>query len=632
MRTPTLRSAATAILLGLMAVMLPWSYALGSTSDAAKVAPPVSPPGEANRKDAQDVRVSPDNSAGSYRRLDGTTDATHDACSTNRRQQHEPSVAVNPHNTKVIAAAAMDVCIAQRSPLPLPQAQSWASYYRSADGGNTWSASLMPGYPGDAAQPFETDCVIQADPTLSFDNEGRLYYGGLCLVYGGDVIPADFQIAVATFEDDGTRLVRQVRVDVPKDGRLSDKPMLAVDQTDGRFAGNLYVAFTECGRPIPCLPGKWEIKIARSTDQARSFSDPITLSPPGDGMYSFADLAVGPDGAVYVTYRSFLAPFDVYVTKSTDGGETFTDPVVVETIAPFDSAQYISEAGRDQQDLQRNFDGGAPEGSCGDGPFACPSGFNFPVWRTFPTIAADDAGVHLAWSAELPNGQGKVFVRNSPDGLTWTEPSFPIDSVPTGHQFYPDMASADGTLSVMFYDSRTDAAYSPDRPPGNTATGTNSGLSLDAYVASSTDGGVTWQERRLTTVSSQPNYETYLDGRSPSMGDYIMLSAVRGGTFAVWTDLRDVVSGDDTRSDSAENGFDVFAPCTWLPNTVGGPTTGYAAPRESDACLSQGGLDSNIYGSPLPEHDAKDDKDKAKDSKDSEHSAGTPNEEAFSGV
>src|SRR5688572_3608956 len=115
MKTPTVRSVVTGISLGLIAVMLPWSYALGSTpSDAVKVGPPLSPPGEANRRDAQDVRVSPDNSAGSYRRLDGTTDATHDACSTNRRQQHEPSVAVNPHNPDVIAAAAMDVCIAQR--------------------------------------------------------------------------------------------------------------------------------------------------------------------------------------------------------------------------------------------------------------------------------------------------------------------------------------------------------------------------------------------------------------------------------------------------------------------------------------------------------------------------------------
>lgn len=77
------------------------------------------------------------------------------------------------------------------------------------------------------------------------------------------------------------------------------------------------------------------------------------------------------------------------------------------------------------------------------------------------------------------------------------------------------------------------------------------------------------------------------------------MSAVPGRTFAVWTDLRDVVSGDDTRPDSADNGFDVFAPCTWIPNTVDAPNTGYASPPGSDACLSQGGLDSNIYGSRL---------------------------------
>src|SRR4051812_44971377 len=116
-------------------------------------------------------------------------------------------------------------------------------------------------------------------------------------------------------------------------------------------------------------------------------------------------------------------------------------------------------------------------------------------------------------------------------------------------------------------------------------------------VATSRDGGRTWREEQLSQRPSQPNYETYLETRAPWWGDYIFISGVSGvGTFAVWTDSRDIVPGDDTKPDSEENGFDVFAPCAWQPNTVFGPPTGYASPPYSDTCLDQGGLDSNTYG------------------------------------
>jgi hypothetical protein len=155
-----------------------------------------------------DDRITRDETAGSYVRQDGAADPVHAACSTSRRQQAEPSVAVNPRDPSVIAVGAMDACIAVRNPVPVAQAQHWAAYYRSADGGDLWRASLLPGYPGDASQPFEAGCVIQADATLAFDNEGRLFYGGLCLVFAGDLVPADFQIAVATYDRDGRRFVR----------------------------------------------------------------------------------------------------------------------------------------------------------------------------------------------------------------------------------------------------------------------------------------------------------------------------------------------------------------------------------------------------------------------------------------
>jgi hypothetical protein len=131
--------------------------------------------------------------------------------------------------------------------------------------------------------------------------------------------------------------------------------------------------------------------------------------------------------------------------------------------------------------------------------------------------------------------------------------------------------------------------------PAARGQGRNSGAAVDRFLAQSRDGGRTWTRRRLSTVSSQPNYETYLDNRAPWRGDYIYLSAVSGGAYAVWVDSRDVVPGTDARPDSEHNGFDVFAPCAWGPSTVNGPPTGYLSPPADDPCLSQGGLDQNIY-------------------------------------
>ena len=242
------------------------------------------------------------------------------------------------------------------------------------------------------------------------------------------------------------------------------------------------------------------------------------------------------------------------------------------------------------------FTGGTGGADCGDGPFACPSGFTFSRFFSSSAVTADDDGVHVVYTAELPSGQSKIFIRNSPDGVAFPSPPATLDAVPVGHQWFPDVASADGTITVIFNDSRADPAYSPDRPPGNTATGVNSGDVINAFVAQSTDGGATWAETQVSGHGSNYGWETHGARRLGFWGDYIYISAVGGTVMAAWTDSRDLVPGSDPRevgADDDHDGFDVYQPCTYVPNDINAAS--YSSPTIDDPCLSQGGLDQNIY-------------------------------------
>jgi hypothetical protein len=205
----------------------------------------------------------------------------------------------------------------------------------------------------------------------------------------------------------------------------------------------------------------------------------------------------------------------------------------------------------------------------------------------------------VAWSERLPDGQARVVLSSSRDGVHFS-PAKAVAPLAVGHQWFPDLASAGGILDLVFYDSRFDAGYDPWVPPGNLTGGGSSGGSVDVILARSIDGGATWGTRKLSTMPSNPGLELRSGARQPFFGDYISVSAVAGAGYAVWTDSRDVVLGRDRREvrDPRDAGFDVFLPCDWSPPDIGAPA--YRQPSSTDPCLRRGGLDQNIYGAPLP--------------------------------
>jgi Neuraminidase (sialidase) len=524
-----------------------------------------------------------DDTTGNYQRANGASqDATMLACSTGRRTQNEPSVAVDPRNPQIIVAGSNDYC----AEIVNGSGNVWAGYYRSTNGGTDWSESLVPGYPADdspegTGSPTHGSCAAAGDPTQSFDGTGHLYYGFICF---NRATPTNGSIYVARYDNDGATYVRTVRVErgTPSVwGLFQDKINIAVDQsTGGATSGNVYVAWARYSGQA----ANNTIFFTRSTDGGQTFSKPVRLTG-GHAEEQFADIGIGPNGAVYVTYREIAHQKStenrVRIVRSTDGGQTFSAPSTVAPIVPFDSTDF------------------GPD-TCGDGPFACDNGLTYARFSSLSAVAADAQGVHVVWSARTVTGQAKIFARNSTNGLDWTTPATEVSTAPNGHQFFPDVASAGGVLSVVFQDSRDDGSYSPTRPPGNTAAGSNSGNVVNAFVARSTDGGLTWGETPVSSEGTNPNWEVRGSMRSPFFGDYNYASAATTTTGldagSVWTDTRDLDTGTDpreTNEDDDADGFDGRQTCTWTPNDIDAPS--YSSPTIADPCLSQGGLDQNIY-------------------------------------
>lgn len=554
-----------------------------------------------------------------YKRHDGGTDAAIGNCSSDastpgpggdaggNRQANEPAVAINPRNTTVIAAGANDYCGVGTF------GDAWMGLYVSQDGGRSWVNSLNPGYPTDSsaegrASPVFGEDFSSGDPIMDWDNDNRLFYGGIAFNRtdpneSGLVTPTNGHVIVSTWRSDpttplGLDYLRTVIVGegTPSAfffGRFNDKPSLRVDDWEGSpHEGNVYVSWT-------LFPGAGQDQIlfSRSTDHGQTFSQPIKISTQVASAQG-SDIAVAPNGDVYVVWREFAQPAAgvvnaIIFVKSTDGGRTFSTPQTVANIpVPYDR--------RDVHD-----DGGSAR-DCGDGPFHCRSNFVFHRTGALPQAVADTQGaIYVTWEQVTaganngdtyrPDGQARVVISTSVNGgANWSAPEI-VDLQLSGHQWWPNIEydKSTGTLALVYYDSREDAFYADTRPPGNRPDGTSTcGVPaasrcnvLNTFLATSVDGGLGWTTTKVSARGHQPEYEMFGNRDVPFHGDYNWVDANGGVTFVVWADNRDVVPGSDPR-EIVQDGFDVKQCRQQRPDGTFGP----------DNCPNAGGLNQNIYG------------------------------------
>jgi hypothetical protein len=369
--------------------------------------------------------------------------------------------------------------------------------FYTMDGGLTWTPVVIDNATDGLTSTF------RFDPTVAFDDDGNVYVG-----YGARTAnPTGGNqrvVVVCRSTDGGASYPRCTNISTTADiGTLpgNDKWHLATGpDPSSPSQQNVYIAWTQNITEATGLDQR--IVVSRSIDGGATFSAPVIINDPSiAGSRSgnlFADPAVGPLGELYVAWHDIDAG-QVWIDRSFDGGLTFgTDVLVTNSTAGFKTSIPAQ-----------------PDRGVG----------------VMPTIDTDRSGgpydgrIYLAYS-DLGAGGGadfNVLVMSSSDGgVTWTAPVIVHDDGGTNSQFLPwlDVDQQTGQVVSVWYDARNDV----------------NNKKVEVFLAASDDGGVTWRPNVL--VSDSPS-DMSVDNSSRYLGnflEYIGVASLGGTAFPVWAD------------------------------------------------------------------------------------------------
>src|ERR1700722_325555 len=382
------------------------------------------------------------------------------------QRQNEPSMAISSRNPLHMVAGDNDyrsVDLPAVSGESAPTGDAWLGFFTSFDGGQTWTSTLVPGYPQDTSLAGILSPIhglgAGADPTVRAGTNGMFYYSGLAF---NRQQSGSSKVFLATYTDDNNleggnsiRYLWTTTMDTGTSNLFEDKPSIVV-VFPGRWsglcidpamplkntqifpAGTIYSAWTQF-TSTESNAVAW-ILYSRSVDCGLTWKRPVQISGTAKTNQGAA-LAIDPNtGALYIAWRVFASTNPtqtdaIMYVASFDGGNTFTKAQVAANISAFD-----------QGDTAVSF-------------------------RTndYPQITGDSASrVYLTWSQRnvgnvaTNGGDARIVVstgtvtssKTAP--LQWSAPEL-VDPYPNrGHQIMPGMTFAAGKLTVAWYDLRND--------------------------------------------------------------------------------------------------------------------------------------------------------------------------------
>ncbi len=373
---------------------------------------------------------------------------------------------------------------------------SWANGYAQdaygADGlysfnqGLSWAGSV-----------FGAGEVNKGDPSTAISLTGRWFVGK---------IGADWGQSVAWSDNKGQTWNNVVVAEGPSFFGLLDKNHLWIDNAlSSPFQGNLYVAWTNF---IPGSPDTNQVQISRSTDNGLSWTSPYTISFDVNAgkLNHGVNLHTGPEGEVYAAWSIYDTwPSDeqaIGFCKSIDGGGVFTPATRI-----INNIKGIRASMTGKQMRVNAFPSMAVDISTGP--------YSGTIYLVFTNIGYP--GINTG------NDMDIYMIKSSDEGETWSLP-VRVNQDPAGlgkQHFFPWITCdpVTGGLCVIFYD---------DRNVGSTE--------VEVFVAWSYDGGLTWNDFRVSDFSFTP---APIPGLAVNyFGDYIGIQSRNMKVYPVWTDNR----------------------------------------------------------------------------------------------
>jgi len=363
--------------------------------------------------------------------------------------QTEFSITVSPQDPNRLLIGANSVSAS---------GSKYQGYYYSSNGGQSWG--------GGNALPWGAVQQFSADPSVSFDSDGNAYF---CFI-GTQNVRNPNRVLVIKSTDGGVNWPTppiEIPTTTPTTSHF-DKPYLAVDNNVASpFYRNVYVAYT----------ADFAIRFVRSTDRGSTFlpqADGLLIGGPDRGLNAVP--VVLPNGDVIVIWNILpdgYAATAIVQNKSTNGGVSFSgSPTTITGVTQIGT--------RVGESFRLKITPSNPEGVRAD---------------NYPSIAVDrsNGAIYVVFTDIRPGPIGSntpdiFLIKSTNEGDTWSS-VVRVNDVTNGDQWSPWVCVDDaGAINVLFYDSRID--------PSNLAT--------QVYFARSTDGGLTFANHPLSSVTFIP--------------------------------------------------------------------------------------------------------------------------------
>lgn len=352
--------------------------------------------------------------------------------------------------------------------------------YYSFDGGKTWTKQTM-----------KSSLGVYGDPCLVADKKGRTYFFHLSnpdgLGWASDKL---LDRIVSQYSTDGGKTWSSgvgIGLNGSKD---QDKEWAAVNPKNG----HVYVTWTQFDKyNSKNDQDSTVILFSKSTKKGKKWKDPIRINQfagdclDEDQTVEGAVPTVGPNGEIYV---SWSLNNEIYFDRSFDGGRTWLDKDIVATTNTQGWAFDIPG-------IQR----------CN----------GMPITKVDVSNSEHNGTIYINWSDQR-NGDTDIWLIKSTDkGNTWSAPKKVNDDNGNAHQFFTwmDVDPATGNIYIVFYDRRN---YNDNN--------------TNVYLATSTDGGETFVNERISESPFVPNDKVFF-------GDYNNISVLNGMVRPIWTRYED---------------------------------------------------------------------------------------------